>query len=379
MGAAGQQIALALGVLERGRQQLSDQLAAEPAWAAMCQLLAREAAGESLEAVSDDQLKHRLSQTLDLKVANWRQLAGLEAAIAALKAVGIEAVAGALVQAAPAKALDPLAAAGAGGRDKRADMLNRDRSGREEAETARTRGEDSGLSLPEISDDVSAILKRIRSIAPGEAHRRTAVASASSPKSAGLERPPSGRIGEAAPADGDASPPQDAASPGIEGRAPKADIKSILQNPTLPAADRTTAIDEGALVRPGDHSGHRVAWSGDGFPADEPDDSWLSEEAAALGGGHVFEDEAEVEIVKLTGGRRGNRKALGFAEQASESQEGACGLPLPSPQQQTRVPARTPSLGGSSPTIWSPSTKLQLKLSNLLGTGRPNPVSGNGR
>jgi hypothetical protein len=79
------QVEGAVATLERARAYLVRRLAPEPAWNAWCQLEAREKAGERLAVVTSEEMRQRLGARLDAAVPGWRQLAGLEAAIAALR------------------------------------------------------------------------------------------------------------------------------------------------------------------------------------------------------------------------------------------------------------------------------------------------------
>ena len=77
--------------LERVRLALRESLESQPAWRAFLQLEDREQRGEAVSAIDRAELRDRLSQELDRRVAGWRLLAGVEAALAAFKAHGIEA------------------------------------------------------------------------------------------------------------------------------------------------------------------------------------------------------------------------------------------------------------------------------------------------
>jgi len=70
--------------LERARGDLERELSAEPAWAALVQLEARLERGEPSPGIDYEELRSRLVARLDAKVADWRSLAAIDAAITAL-------------------------------------------------------------------------------------------------------------------------------------------------------------------------------------------------------------------------------------------------------------------------------------------------------
>jgi hypothetical protein len=84
MAGSSKDVVSARRALERARGDLETKLAAEPAWAALVQLEARMERGEPSPGIDYEELRSRLVQRLDAKVADWRTMAAIEAAIAAL-------------------------------------------------------------------------------------------------------------------------------------------------------------------------------------------------------------------------------------------------------------------------------------------------------
>ena len=84
MAGSSKDVVSARRALERARGDLETKLAAEPAWAALVQLEARLERGEPPPVIDYEELRSRLVQRLDAKVADWRTLAAIDAAIAAL-------------------------------------------------------------------------------------------------------------------------------------------------------------------------------------------------------------------------------------------------------------------------------------------------------
>ncbi len=295
MSAEADRTALALGLLQTARAELAAQLDADPAWAAMRQLLAREAAGEGLEAVSDNELKKRLTRALDERVANWRQLEGLEASIEALIAAGVV----------PSEdqfrieRVEGRGGRGASGAGRTGVVLSAEERGERPTDGA------GRAAVPEISDNVSAILNRIRSIAPERPDRsKSEVASRSVLASRRAEAAQDSSPADAVASSRHEEPPVSDRPPSIEVQPAQIARGALERQPekTTPPADPLAGsarlVDDAvAPASPRPPQSHREA-------DDQPDETSLPlhaskgfyEEADELRG--VVEDEADVEIIR---------------------------------------------------------------------------------